>query len=450
MIFQEKFSSIARENHSSKTKATILRYVIYFSIFSCACLILASKLTATNTFFPLNEVFFSLIGLLITYRYTNSLFLISNLFLAIIAYFLGKASLESGGIYSVDNFFLFVIPLGAYVLSEVRSAIFWLIVVNAWAIYLFYLADSPEQMQLFRDQTIGFLPPYYLVFCMTASIMAFGLLSIFYFENKRLIKKLETNQTALELKNTAYKKQTKELEAIHERLKNSNRELGQYAYVVSHDLKQPIKTINGFANLLKRNLEKKEVLEGENTEFLSLIINSSNNMLRLVNDLLAYAKLTAEKEVPFRKLPLDEVLNNVLTNLQNQIDTNEVNIERTALPMLEVVPVKINQVFQNIISNAIKFKKKKEPLTIKIHSIKKDTHCELVIEDNGIGIEQKNQEKIFAPFKKLHTEKEYAGSGIGLATCKRIIELHKGEIWVESEKDKGTKFVFTLPHVQSN
>ncbi len=450
MTLKEIFPNIARGNHMNIAKATVLLYVIYFSLFSCFCIILASKLNYINTSFPLIGIFVSLVGLLITYRFTNSLFFISNLFLAILAYFFCKGSLASGGIYSVDNFFLFVIPLGAYVLSEVRSAVIWLFLVNAWAIYLFYLADSPEQIQLFRDQTTGFLPAYYLGFCITASITAFGLLSIFYFENRRLIKKLETNQAVLQFKNTAYEEQAKKLVATQERLKNSNRELKQYAYVASHDLKQPIKTINGFANLLKKDLEKKEVLDEENTKFLGLIISSSNNMLRLVNDLLAYAKLTSVQEVPFQKQPLDEVLNNVLINLQNQIDNNEVNIERTKLPTLDIVPVKINQVFQNIISNAIKFKKKAEPLTIKIHSNEKGQHCEFTIEDNGIGIEKSNQEKIFAPFKKLHKASEYAGSGIGLATCKRIIELHKGKIWVESEKDKGTKFIFTLPYSQSN
>ena len=114
------------------------------------------------------------------------------------------------------------------------------------------------------------------------------------------------------------------------------------------------------------------------------------------------------------------------------------------------MPTKINQIFQNIISNAIKFKKEDEPLTIKIQSENKGSHWELAIEDNGIGIEKEHQEKIFAPFQKLHSEQEYSGSGIGLATCKRIVDMHKGEIWVESEKDKGTKFVFTLPQGQCN
>ena len=115
-----------------------------------------------------------------------------------------------------------------------------------------------------------------------------------------------------------------------------------------------------------------------------------------------------------------------------------------------MVPVKINQIFQNIISNAIKFKKKDQPLTIKISGENKGTHWELSIEDNGIGIEKEHQEKIFAPFQKLHSESEYDGSGIGLATCKRIIKLHQGDIWVESELNKGTKFIFTLPEGQCN
>jgi len=450
MNFKNLFPLIAISNHKDATKAKVLVYVILFSTILSFILFVLSALNYLTTSFPLIWVFVSLIGLFAIFRTTNSISLTANLFLAMFACFQATLSLQTGGIYSVDNFFLFIIPLSAYVLSEVRSAIFWLILVNIWSIYLFTLADSPEQIQLFRDQTIELLPAYYLIFCIFASSTGFCLLSIFYFENKRLIKKLETNQQALEFKNMAYAKQAKELVATQEGLENSNRELEQYAYVTSHDLKQPIKTINAFANLLKKDLIKKEALDEENTEFLGLIINSSNNMLQLVNDLLAYAKLTAVKEVPFQKLPLDEVLNSVLTNLQNQINSNEVNIERTELPTLDIVPVKINQVFQNIISNAIKFKKKAEPLTIKIQSEEKATHCEFTIEDNGIGIDKKNQEKIFAPFKKLHPAKEYAGSGIGLATCKHIIDLHNGKIWVESEKDIGTKFIFTLPRVQAN
>ncbi len=450
MNFKEFFPSIANSDHKNATKAKILVYILLFIIVINSINFAIVSLGIIPSDFPFQPFLLASIGVLVIFRFTNSIDITANLFLAVNFYFLADLTLQSGGIYSVDNFFLYFLPLIAYTFSRVRAAIFWLIIVNIWSFYLYTLVGTPEGIQFFRAQTLIFPPPYYLVVSGLCTIISFCVLTIFYNENQKLIKKLEVNQEALRFKNEAYEKQANQLIRMQERLKNSNQELEQYAYVTSHDLKQPIRTINGFANLLKKDLEKKEVLDEENTQFLNLILKSSTNMLQMVTDLLAYAKLTAVKETSFQKLPLDTVLDNVLTNLKDQIDTNEVNIERTRLPMLEVVPVKINQVFQNIISNAIKFKKKAAPLTIKIHSSKKENHCELVIEDNGIGIEKKNQEKIFFPFKKLHNETEYAGSGIGLATCKRIIELHKGKIWVESEKNKGTRFIFTIPFIQAN
>lgn len=449
MKFTSLFPNIAKSDNKNGTKAKVLLYILLFTLICNICLLINAKIGLLNSSFPFWTLIVGTIGLLVIFRFTDSLTITTNLFLAIFATLLAITSLKSGGVYSLDNFLLYIIPLSAYVLSEVRSAAFWLIVVNIWSFYLFTLAGSPEQIQLFREQTIDFPPAYYFTFCLVSTIASFMFLSIFYYENQNLIEKLEANQEALELKNNAYAQQTKQLEKVQERLKFSNRELEQYAYVTSHDLKQPIRTINGFANLLKRDLVKKEVLDDENTEYLNLIIKSSNNMQQLVTDLLAYAKLSAEEEVLFQELPLDDVLDNVLTNLQNQINSNKVTIERTQLPTLKVLPVKIHQVFQNIISNAIKFKKKQVPLTLKIRSQLKGAYWEFSIEDNGIGIEQKHQENIFALFRKLHSETEYSGSGIGLSTCQRIIQMHKGDIWVESEKGIGTKFIFTLPVAQN-
>lgn len=451
MIFKHLFPQSIHDVTKSNTKAKVLVSVILFSLLICLLLKVSVQFALLPGDFPLEWSMTALIGLLFIFRYTNSISLTANLFFAIIAYFQFSWSLDSGGIYSLDLIFLIIIPLAAYVLSEVKSAVFWFFIVNLWAVYLFTLANSPESNQLFREQTLSFLPSYYLIFLFTLSIFIFGFLSIFYYENQQLIKKLKKQQADLVQKNTAYSEQTKQLEQMQKRLENSNKELEQYAYVTSHDLKQPIRTINGFANLLQRDMQKKGTTDAENREFLDLIIKSSNNMERLVNDLLSYAKLASTKEeVPFRKIPLDEVVNEVLINLQNQIDSNKVQIERTPLPTAEIIPTKINQVFQNIISNAIKFKKKTEPLTIKIYSEKNETHSKFTIEDNGIGIEKKHQEKIFTPFQKLHSKTEYEGSGIGLATCKRIIDLHNGKLWVESEKNMGTKFVFTLPRSQAN
>ncbi|MEM6698760.1 MAG: HAMP domain-containing sensor histidine kinase, partial [Bacteroidota bacterium] len=205
-----------------------------------------------------------------------------------------------------------------------------------------------------------------------------------------------------------------------------------------------------FAGMLQKRLDPKNDLAPRDHQCIHTITQSSDSMMNLIDDLLTHAKASAKKDITFEELPLDEVLDAVLLNLKSQIDENNITIHRCTLPAVRVVPTKINQVFQNIISNAIKFKKKETPLTVHINCEDKGAHWQVAIEDNGIGIEKKDQEKIFTPFKKLHHEREYAGSGIGLATCKKIVEMHQGTIWVESEKNIGTKFIFTLPSGQCN
>ena len=444
------FPSLTSSSDKDSTRSKILILGLFFSGIISLTLFLVHQIVDSNNLLPFHLITIASSILLLIFRMTASLKITTNLFVCFLAFIFYNLTLKTGGISSVDAMSIFFLPLIAFVLADVRSGLFWLALITCWLFYLHYLAASPEQMQNFKDQTTIYGRHYYLIVSVANLFIAFILFSIFHFENKKLIQKLEAQRSELAQKNDAYAQQTEILEKTQQQLKNSNLELEQYAHATSHDLKQPIRTINGFANLLKRNLKKKDALDEKNTEYIGLIINGTNSMLRLVNDLLAYAKLTATQEVPFEKLPLDQVLDNVLSDLQNQIDTNQVTIDRYELPTLDVVPVKINQIFQNIISNAIKFKKKDQPLTIKISGENKGTHWELSIEDNGIGIEKEHQEKIFAPFQKLHSESEYDGSGIGLATCKRIIKLHQGDIWVESELNKGTKFIFTLPEGQCN
>ena len=451
MNIEAFFPLLFSGNDFQRTKGKTMIYIILMSIIICICLWTLNFIGIISSDFSYMRTILISIVLLVIFRLTNSTQITANLFILVLAYFICKLSLHSGGIYSDDTFFLGVLPVIAYILSEVRSAIFWFVAVNLWTYYLFSLTSSPEQIQFFRDQSLSFPPNYYFVFCLVNSGVLLIMISIFYFHNIKLIKKLKQNKQDLERRNHEYHQQTKTLEETQKRLKYSNIELEQYAYATSHDLKQPIRTINSFASLLKKDLNHQEVLDERNTKVIDQIIKSSNGMLQLVEDLLVYAKLSATaNKLPLQKLPLDEVLDNVLRDLHNQICSNQVTIEREQLPTLEVVPTKINQIFQNIISNAIKFKKKDEPLTIKILSQDNGDHWELAVEDNGIGIEKEHQEKIFAPFQKLHNENEYAGSGIGLATCKRIVDMHKGKIWVESQKNKGTKFVFTLPQGQRN
>ncbi len=450
MVF-ENFFPISTTDSYEVTKSKIFVYIllacILFQSLIWAYLSLTPGMTA---YFPFGQAIVLYIAVLALFRKTQSLFICLNLILAFFFYQYANISLETGGIYSTETFFLCLFPVTALILLKAGSAIFWFVIVNIWSIYLFSLTNSSEQIQFFKNQTLDYQPDYYLMFHICRSMALFVVVFVFYFQNQKLIKRLKGKQKALEQKNIEHEKLNKELKITQERLKDSNKELEQYAHTTSHDLKQPIRTVNSFATLLKMNLEKRGVLDDESDEFLGFITKGAKNMLTLVTDLLAYAKLAATKDVAMKTMQLNDVVDKVLGGLRNQINTNQVSIERADLPKADVVPTKIDQVFQNIISNAIKFKKKDEPLTIKILSEKKGSHWELTIEDNGIGIDKHQQERIFAPFEKLHSQQEYEGSGIGLATCKRIIEMHKGKIWVESEKDKGTKFFFTLPKGQDN
>jgi len=167
-------------------------------------------------------------------------------------------------------------------------------------------------------------------------------------------------------------------------------------------------------------------------------------MAQFITDLLTYARLKAKGEEDYEDVSLNEVMNKVQNSLLDQIQSSEASLNIPSLPYLEVIPFKINQLFQNILSNAIKFRKKDEPLVLKIEAKEQIGHWQFTIEDNGIGMKAESLKVIFQPFRKLHNKEEYKGSGIGLATCKNIVEQHKGNIWVESELGKGTRFYFTI------
>lgn len=434
----------AKLDNQVMTKSKILVYVLLLASMLSFGLFFLNEVVSIKSIFPFIPTGVFCLILLLVYKYTGSEKVIGHIMVFIIAIILFDMTLKTGGVISLDAFCLYMVPLIAFAVIGMKAGMFWTLCCGVWGGYLFYLAGTPEQLQYFREQTLGFDRAYYGIFIFINIFFIGGVLFIFDYQNKKLIQQLEKNQLDLEKKNKEYASQTEILKQTQEKLKNSNKELEVYAHATSHDLKQPIRTINGFTNLLNRHLEKNQMIDDKSSELVKMILLGTKNMQRLVEDLLAYAKLTSSKESSFQIMDLDDVLDNVIMDLKNQIETNNVTIIRGELPTLKVVPIKINQIFQNIISNAIKFKKRNEDLTIKISSKKKGNQWHLIIEDNGIGIDEKYQEKIFAPFQKLHTDEEYSGSGIGLATCKRIVDLHKGEIWVESELDKGTKFYFTL------
>ncbi|HET7819595.1 MAG TPA: PAS domain S-box protein [Bacteroidia bacterium] len=240
---------------------------------------------------------------------------------------------------------------------------------------------------------------------------------------------------------TDQKKAAIDLKNYAARLEISNKELEQFAYVASHDLQEPLRNITNFIILLEESLQEK--LNEESKEFLTIITKSTDRMKTLIRELLNFSRIGRNRTI--RKIDYNKVVKEVLLDMDFIIRENKAKIQVSNLPITNGNEIEIKQLFQNLISNAIKFKKKDTIPEINIRCIEKKEELEFSVSDNGIGIKEEYLKKIFLIFQRLHTEEEYPGTGIGLSTCKKIVELNDGKIWVSSSPGNGSTFYFTLP-----
>jgi PAS domain S-box-containing protein len=227
-------------------------------------------------------------------------------------------------------------------------------------------------------------------------------------------------------------------------LERSNKELESFAYITSHDLQEPLRTIASFTQLLGRRYKNK--LDKDADEFMEYIVNASIQMKQMIQGLLEYSRIdNAGKE--FVKTDMNANVEKAIFNLKSAINKFNAEITHTYLPTVNADPVQMTRVLQNLIGNAIKFKKPEEPpkIHISVRTDKERQEWVFLVSDNGIGMEKQYTGKIFEVFKRLHTINEYEGTGIGLAIVKRVIYRHGGCIWVESELGIGSTFYFTLP-----
>lgn len=227
----------------------------------------------------------------------------------------------------------------------------------------------------------------------------------------------------------------------HIELESKNKELEQFAYITSHDLREPLRTLSNYIVILKEDYLA-QCEEKAMTYALSME-RALHRMEQLIEALLDYSRL-GQKAKPER-VDLNNLLQDVLDDLSTIIADNKASIQHDPLPVLDVYETELRQLFQNLLSNAIKFRKKSVPPEIRITAKEENGKWLFSVSDNGIGIEPQHFQRVFLIFQRLHTHEEYEGSGIGLANCKKIIELHKGEMWVESTPDAGSTFFFTLP-----
>ncbi len=249
---------------------------------------------------------------------------------------------------------------------------------------------------------------------------------------------------------TNEKKAELDLKEYNEALKRSNRELQDFAYIASHDLQEPLRKVMAFGDRLKSKFGTE--LGEQGNDYLNRMHNAATRMRALIDDLLAYSRV-ATKAKPFVPVELNTVIKNILSDLEVRIKESGARVEVDDLPAIEADKMQMRQLFQNLISNALKFHKVDSPPQIKISVVKekgghqyigRDYYC-ILVQDNGIGFEEKYHDKIFSPFQRLHGRTEYEGSGMGLAICKKIVERHGGRISASSEPGKGSVFKVCLP-----
>jgi light-regulated signal transduction histidine kinase (bacteriophytochrome) len=278
-------------------------------------------------------------------------------------------------------------------------------------------------------------------------------LMILYRERGRMLQRMKVAEREIASARLAREKaererelRKKEKEALKKftfKLQKSNQDLQEFAYIASHDLQEPLRKIQAFGERLQTTCN--DLLSEKGKEYLGYMIGAAVRMQNLVNGLLKFSRVTTKAQ-PFKKVNLQQIIKEVLIDLETRLDETGGEVKVDPLPVVDADELQIRQLFQNLIGNALKFRKPDTAPVIKVYSKKANAeNCILFVEDNGIGFEKKYEDKIFQVFQRLHNRNQYEGSGMGLAICRKIVERHGGTITAESVVNQGSKFIITLP-----
>ncbi len=257
--------------------------------------------------------------------------------------------------------------------------------------------------------------------------------------NKKLNQTIQDLQKANQEIGDRIKKET-ELLMQTEMLGHINKELEEFSYIASHDLQEPLRTILNYIGLLEEELSGKIGAEGD--QYIKFINEATKRMQQLIKDLLELSRVG--RNIKFEPVDCNKIMKEIVNDLALSIKDSNAKINLAELPIIKGNELEIKQVFQNLISNAIKFRDKIKQCIIDIKADEKDKEFVFSIKDNGIGIEDQFKDKLFIIFQRLHSTDEYPGTGIGLAICKKIVNKHGGKIWFESKPQEGTTFYFTI------
>ena len=383
--------------------------------------------------------------LVILFKKMGNLIVASNFIAAALAVPIAIFVPETGGLHSDNLLWLIIAPLVALLFGNRKSGLVWLGFLLIFTTYLWQNDALFQANQL--SKTVG-NSDYYFISYFSLFAAIFVIVMLFESGQLLIIKMLQEQKAILRQQSEQISIKNDELKIIENRLNESLKELENFAYAASHDLKEPLRMIGMYTQLLKKRIGGQ--LEGSNAEFMGYVTDGVGRMQVLLDDLLKYSRLGKE-EHDVRNVDLNKTLFVVVHNLTAAMKETDAAIVVTSLPMVMASSVEMTQLFQNLISNAVKFRRLGTPPMIEIRVVEMSkSKYRFMIADNGIGIAEQHQDRVFNIFERLNARTDYEGSGIGLATCKKIVQNAGGEIWLESTEGVGTTFFFTLPKPNLN
>ena len=335
--------------------------------------------------------------------------------------FVGIIDYLTGTELSISIFYLLPIAIVTWYVNRATGTI-----ISVFGVIIWYLVDFAAG-HVYSHPAISYWNSLVQLSIFLAVVFILSAFKIEYIKKMELISDLKKAEEALDRKARD--------------LIRSNAELEQFAYIAAHDLRGPLIVVESYINKLHKRY--KERLDEDAERFIGEAVDGIGRMKLLINDLLSYAKTGAEGK-DFELIDCTNALERAISNLKVEIEGRYAVVTYDRLPSVIADDTQMVQLFQNLIGNGIKFCREGRP-RVHVSAVDKDTEWVFSIRDNGIGIAPENADRIFEIFKRLHTSSEYSGTGIGLAICKKIIERHRGIIWVESELGKGTTFYFTVP-----
>jgi signal transduction histidine kinase len=343
----------------------------------------------------------------------------------------------TGGVFSDNVVWLIVSPFIAFFVMGLRWGLFWMIIILCTFTSVYLYGKSHPGINNFINND-----DYYFFSYSSLSLFIFGFLYIFERSQTKVLQELSEKNVILEEQKKEISAQSEALKLKDEKLQKSNADLQNFAYSASHDLKEPLRMIGMYTQLLQRRI--KPTLDERSEEYMFYMTDGVKRMQKLLDDLLLYSRL-GKNDNDVQDIDMNQTILMVIYNLTVTIKETNTAIIASNLPTICASSTEMMQLFQNMIANAIKFRRADVAPEIMILHTENEKEHTITLQDNGIGIKEEYKEKVFNIFTKLHSTSQYEGSGIGLATCKKIVEEMGGRMWLTSTEGVGTTFYFTFP-----